>query len=80
MDYGWNGKLSVRNSDGTFTAGPDTPTQLYEDELRAFFKAVETGDRSLIKSDYEDAVRTLKVSLLARESMRTGRPMKVPEA
>ena len=80
MDYGWNGKLSVRNSDGTFTAGPDTPNQLYEDELRAFLKAVETGDRSLIKSDYEDAVRTLKVSLLARESMRTGRPMKVPKA
>lgn len=76
MDYSWNGKLSVRSSDGTSTAGPDTQNQLYEDELRAFFKAVETGDRSLIRSDYEDAVRTLEASLLARESLRTGRPMK----
>ena len=77
IDYTWNSKLSVRNSDGTFTVGPDTPNQLYEEELRCFFKAIESGDRSLIRSDYEDAVKTLKVSLLARESLRTGRPVKL---
>jgi len=45
----------------------------YEDE--AFVKALQ-GDRSLIRSDYADGVRTLAVTLAANESMRTGKPVK----
>jgi myo-inositol 2-dehydrogenase / D-chiro-inositol 1-dehydrogenase len=43
----------------------------------AFVEAVRTGDRSLILSDYEDAVRTLALTLAADESARTGGPVEV---
>jgi predicted dehydrogenase len=43
----------------------------------AFIDAVYTGDRSLIRSDYDDAVRTLALTLSADESARTGQPVDV---
>ena len=46
-------------------------------EDRAFIKAVRTGDRSVIQSDYGDAAKTLAVTLAANESVRTGKPVKV---
>lgn len=76
-EYTWNGKLSLRNSRGTITAGPQLPSELYDNELKAFFKAVETNDRSLIRSDYADAVRTLSTTLAIRESIRKRKPVKV---
>ena len=79
MEYAWNGKLSVRNSGGTATTGPENPSQLYEEELASFFRAVETGDRSLICSDYSDAVKTLSASLAASESLRTKKTIKIKD-
>ncbi len=76
-EYMWNGKLSIRNSKGTATAGPENPNALYEEELSAFFKAVETGDRSLIKSDYRNGVKTLITTLAMNESMRKAKPVKM---
>lgn len=38
----------------------------------AFLKAVMTGDRSLIRSDYADALKTHKMCLAANESMASG--------
>lgn len=78
-EYTWNSKLSLRNSTGTITAGPENAGELYEKELCAFFKAVETGDRSLIRSDYQDAVRTLNATLAIKESIRKKKPIKVKE-
>jgi predicted dehydrogenase len=43
----------------------------------AFIEAVRTGDRSLIRSDYDDAVRTLALTLAADESARTDRPVAI---
>jgi predicted dehydrogenase len=43
----------------------------------AFVDAIRSGDRSLIRSDYDDAVRTLAVTLAAGESARTGQPVDV---
>jgi len=48
-----------------------------QEEDRAFVKAVMHKDASFIKSDYEDAVRTLDVSLKAHESIRTGKPVRI---
>jgi predicted dehydrogenase len=45
----------------------------YLRESEAFLTAIRTGDRSLIRSDYSDAVRTLAVTLAADESGRSGR-------
>lgn len=42
-----------------------------------FIEAVRTGDRSAILSDYDDAMRTLAISLAANESARTGAPVNI---
>lgn len=42
---------------------------------QAFVDAVRTGDRSLVRTSYADAVKTLAVSLAAAESAVTGRPV-----
>ena len=44
----------------------------YLRESEAFLTAIRTGDRSLIRSDYSDGVRTLVVTLAADESGHTG--------
>jgi len=44
----------------------------YLRESEAFLTAIRTGDRSLIRSDYSDSVRTLAVTLAADEAGRTG--------
>jgi predicted dehydrogenase len=43
----------------------------------AFIKAIRTGDRSGIMSPYEDAVKSLAVSIAANESAESGAPAKV---
>jgi myo-inositol 2-dehydrogenase/D-chiro-inositol 1-dehydrogenase len=43
----------------------------YLRESEAFLTAIRTGDRSLIRSDYSDGVRTLAVTLAADEARRT---------
>lgn len=50
----------------------------YLREAETFLQAIRTGDRSLIRSDYHDGVRTLAVCLAADESARTGAPVPVP--
>jgi len=50
----------------------------YHAENEAFLKAIETGDRGLIRSDYRDAAKTLAVTLAANESARTGQAVMVP--
>ena len=42
---------------------------------QAFVQAIRTGDRSLIRSDYADALKTTEVTLGANESARTGKPV-----
>jgi hypothetical protein len=44
----------------------------YLRESEAFLEAIRTGNRSLIRSDYSDGVRTLAVTLAADESGRMG--------
>lgn len=49
----------------------------YAEEDRAFVAAVRNGDPSQVRSPYQDAVRTLKVTLAAHRSAREGRPVPV---
>jgi predicted dehydrogenase len=42
---------------------------------QAFIRAVATGDRSLILSDYEDGLRSADVVIAANESAETGKPV-----
>ncbi len=47
---------------------------------QAFIHAVRTGDRSVIRSDYADALKTTEVTLGANESARTGKPVQMGRA
>jgi predicted dehydrogenase len=50
---------------------------VFEAEDRAFLRAVETNDPSLIRTSYEDALKTLALALAVNESMETGKPVKL---
>jgi len=45
----------------------------------AFVKAIQSGKKALIRSDYADARRSLAVSLAANESAATGQAVAVPK-
>src|SRR5574340_70276 len=44
---------------------------------QAFIHAIRTGDRSVIRSDYFDALKTTEVTLGATKSAETGKPVKM---
>lgn len=48
----------------------------YLDEDVAFIKAVKLGRRTGIRSTYADAIKTLRVTLAANQSAKTGKPVK----
>lgn len=49
----------------------------YKQQDDAFIRAIETGDDSLILAPYEEAMRTLEVTLAANESAETGLPVMI---
>jgi predicted dehydrogenase len=44
---------------------------------QAFLHAIRTGDRSIIRSPYDDALKTAEVTLGALESAKTGKPVEM---
>jgi predicted dehydrogenase len=52
---------------------PDAVPSIHE----SFIHAIRTGDRSVIRSDYADALKTSEVTLGANESARTGEPVEM---
>ena len=67
----------LRNNLTFFTANETRDVKRGNDQTydldRAFITAVETGDRSLIRSPYADALKSLKLCFAANESMETGK-------
>ena len=53
---------------------PETPQDLLSID-QSFVQAVATGDASLIRTPYEDALRSLDVTLAANRSALEGRPV-----
>ena len=75
-----NKVFSITSHGLTTVAGGDRETLSFSDnayleEDRAFLEAIQTGDRSKIRSDYSDAVKTLQVTLAANESAACGAPV-----
>lgn len=60
----------IKLADQTQTFEASEPAQTHQD--RAFIKAVETDNRSLVRSPYEDAVRTLDFTLAFEHAADTG--------
>ena len=50
-----------------------SPVDPYFEEDKVFIDALRTGITSKIKSSFEDAVKTLKVTLAANESAKNGK-------
>jgi predicted dehydrogenase len=55
---------------------PEPVTEPIPDIDAAFVQAIRTGDASLIRSTYDDGLRTLAATLAANESARTGEPVR----
>ena len=70
FDYRLRNNLIISTDDETRDIPRKTDQTFLLDE--AFLKAVMTGDRSLIRSDYADALKTHKICLAANESMESG--------
>lgn len=66
-------QLSIVEKDRTTTY--TSKTDFYKEQDHAFIEAIIKQDQSLILSPYEDALKTLEVTLLANESARTGSPV-----
>lgn len=49
----------------------------YQEELSQFLSAVATGDRSLVRSTYEDSVKSFAMCIAASDSLDSGKPAKV---
>jgi len=69
-----DGTLTLRE-DGK-TTRIDSKTDPFEEEARVFIEAVKTQKRNKIRSTYNDAMKSLLVTLAANESMRSGMPVK----
>ena len=67
----------LRNNVTFFTENETRDVKRCNDQTydldRAFITAIETGDASLIRSPYADALKSLKMCFAANESMETGK-------
>jgi predicted dehydrogenase len=74
-------KLTLSGRKLTILEGEETSTyesesgSAYQAQDDAFIEAIRSGDRSLIRSTYDDALRTAEVTLAANESALTGIPV-----
>lgn len=66
-------QLTILEPEQSITYKSQVNFYLKQDE--AFIRAVETGDRSLVLAPYEEAMKTLAVTLAANESAQTNRPI-----
>ena len=70
LDYRLRNNLIITTAEGERDIPRGVDQTLLLD--RAFLEAIRTGDRSLIRSDYEDALKSLKMAFAANRSMETG--------
>ncbi len=75
---GWehNVRIYRRNEDILEIRGEG---DIFRIEDEAFVKALKTGDRSFIRSDYIDGAKTAVVTLAAVKSAETGKPVEVEQ-
>lgn len=67
-------KLSILEGE-TLSEFEGESVSAYKAQDDAFIEAIRSGDRSLIRSTYDDALKTAEVTLAANTSARTGMPV-----
>jgi len=72
---GWNVDLEISRKEAEVERIASPEADIFAVENAAFFQAIKTKDRSLIRSSYDDAIETLKVGLAASRSVREKRPV-----
>ncbi|QHT62431.1 Gfo/Idh/MocA family oxidoreductase [Paenibacillus lycopersici] len=70
------GRLTITDREGTQTIESETGDIMFAQDS-AFIDAVLTGDRSLILAPYDDALRTVEVTLAANRSAQSGLPVQL---
>lgn len=83
IDFTVEGHIRLQVGRGGVTVLPEGAATIEVEDKptlnldQAFIEAILTGDRSLVKNDYEDGLRTTAITLAANESARTGKPVEV---
>lgn len=72
---GWGMGMNLHQTGGYTEHFEQNRDSIFEIEDAAFLEAVKTRNPSLIRSSYDDGVRTLAVTLAANESRIKGRPI-----
>jgi predicted dehydrogenase len=73
---GWSHNLKLMYENGT-TEFVAAESDIFKKENDAFVDAVITGNSDLILSSYPDALKTLKITLAANESLKIRKPVKI---
>ena len=74
VQLGWGDVRTVPEDAATIAVPDGQPLSIDE----AFIQAIQTGDRSLIRSSYTDGLKSAAVSIAANQSSREHRPVRVP--
>jgi len=78
IDYKLRSHIDYSDSTGTTMHIPHASKRDWTTELDyGFIKAVKTGDKSDIKSDYFDALKSLKLCMACTESLFTGKSIDI---
>jgi hypothetical protein len=84
MDFVLDGHLMLRYSRGGLQIVPEGAATIEVEDKpmfsidEAFIHAIKTGDASVVRSPYPDALKSAAVSIAANQSAKEGRPVKVP--
>jgi hypothetical protein len=70
-------EIHVGRRDAPLTEKITGESNIFELEDAAFLRAIETKDQTKVLSSYADGVETLRLSVLASQSMETRRPVRV---
>ena len=74
LQLAWGDARIISKDAATIEVSDGQPLSIDE----AFIQAIQTGDRSLIRSSYADGLKSAAVSIAANQSSREGRPVRVP--
>lgn len=70
LEYDWGRNVTYKTNNETTVKSFDQNFHL--EAMKEFINAVRSGNSSGIRSDYSDGIKTLKATLAANESMKTG--------